>query len=326
MSAAVAATPFATPTFFERLHSNYSAHLKKELDHVRAINPIHVLSPPDIPLTRQEAIPISSWVPAHNPFAFPNAPVLPRWEQILKKFLDNEETSLHKKVEVFVAMAKAYNDSVYRPKALDADQTEAFRNAYGSSLRPYAPVPSFVNYALSVLTRSLNEKVDDDTSSESSSSAFSESSSGEEGASRSSSDSSSRSSSPHLSEQELDRLQRFGRIWFYALLQGSVDCILVGYHNVDPWHLWMGFIEHLPIAMLWHAMVLQYISYEYRFGFMYANFLSADMYGQLAHLHSDTAADSPTTLFVNATTNFKAIYEELKCAPHYANTLFVGLE
>jgi hypothetical protein len=322
--------------FHERLHKNYCAHIKQELQHVTAIKPIHVLTPPDIPLTRQRAYPIHSWVPAHNPFAFPNTPSLPRWERILKNFLDNNTTPTPKKVQVFATMAQAYNDEVYRPAAESSDQTEAFSKAYGPSLKPYASAPSFVNYALSVLTRSLNveEDTDSDSSdSDSSDSASDSASHSSSSASSTSSSSSSASSSsppskPSLTEEEIERLRRFGHIWFYALLQGSKDCILVGYHNVDPWHLWMGFVEHIPVPMLWQAMVLQYISYESRFNFMYPEFFRKDLYAHLSFAHGSTCkeADPTATAFVHATTDFKTLYEELKCAPHATNPLFVAIE
>lgn len=284
-TAAAAAAPFA-----KRLHKNYTTHIKRELEHVSAIKPIHLLTPPDIPISRQRAFPIHSWVPAHNPFAFPDPPVLPRSEQILKNLLDNTTTPLYKKVEVFITMAEAYNDSVYRaPTATTTPTTPATPT----------PIPSFINYALSVLTRSLNEEVEDADSPR---------------------------PPPRLTEKETARLQQFGHLWFYALLQGSTDCTLVGYQNADPWHLWLGFMQHIPITTLWRAMMLQYISYEFKFNFIYGNFICKDMYTHLSYLGTDTPpkeADAATTAFVHATTNFKEVYEELKCAPHAANSLFI---
>jgi hypothetical protein len=87
-------------------------------------------------------------------------------------------------------------------------------------------------------------------------------------------------------------------------------------------------VDHLPIPLLWQTMVLQYISYEYRFGYTYANFLSTDMYEQLAPLRTDSPpreAAPAAAAFVRATTDFKTLYEELKCAPHATNPLFVAI-
>lgn len=277
---------------YDRLEANYCNILEQDLAHAETVAAIQIRTPPDIPFHRQVA---TTWPDTYNPFGFPGAPVLPRWEQILKKFIDNDEVTTIRKVHVLMAMARAYNTTVHVPSPALSSPHESHIKAYGSRLHTHADAPSFIQYALTILTRSVDD---------------------EDGV---------------LSSKEKTRLTRFARVWFYALLQGSVDCILVGYQNVDPWHIWLRMAKQIPVPELFHTLVLQYISYEYRFGYSYCDFLSKDMYAKLAHLRNEdqdhpTAGPDAPDEFTKATYNFKEFYDEFRCLPHACNALFVPKE
>jgi hypothetical protein len=290
---AAAATAPAPQATYDRLQENYCRQLQQELAQTDTLAAIQLRTPPAITFCRQVA---TTWPVDYNPFECPGAPSLPRWEQLLKKFIDNDEVIAIRKVHVLITMARAYNATVHAPSATAPETSPPLASqieAYGISLNPYARVPSFLQYALSVLTRSLNE---------------------EDGV---------------LSTKEQTRLMRFARVWFYALLQGSVDCVLVGYHTIDPYHIWLRMGKRIPVPELWHTLILQYISYEYRFGYSYYDFLNADMYKRLAHLRDEeepvAGTDAPNDFF-KSTYNFKELYDEFRCLPHGCNVLFIAKE
>lgn len=269
------------------LHRRYVTLLHEECTAPSSLDTFHT------PLTHASRQEMTQWPSPHNPFQCVEAPSLPRWERILTNFLDNEEVTSKKKVGVFTVMAQAYNEAIHKP-SIPSSPHDAFTRAYGSMLSPRATAPPFINYALSVLTRSVNEE------------------------------------GGMLSDKEEQRLLRFAHVWFYALLQGSSDCILVGFQDTDPWLLWITMAKQIRVPKLWHSLLLQYISYEARFNYSYADFMSKDMHATLAHLRDEeeekhvSGADSANT-FIQATHNFKEFHDEFSCLPHVANFLFTPI-